>query len=191
MSLCSPFIPDNIGRVTVYADEASLPTSADERYEGKLAWVADVNTLVVWDGTGWYILDEPVTSYTPTLTNITLGSGALACTKRRADGYCDVVISCTFGAGMAVSGSPTFTLPHDAFSVAALGATQANLIDTGTGTWIGQVFASAVGSVQVAAILASGTYAQQWGITSTVPFTWVSTDAITFALRYRLADPYL
>ena len=191
MSLCSPFIADNVGRVTVYDTAASLPTTSDERYEGKMAWIADTNRLVQWDGTGWVVLREPPQTYTPTLSNATLGSGTVTGTSHRSDGYCDVHAVFTLGAGSAVSGSVGFTLPHAAFSTASFGAGQALLNDSGTGTWVGQVLASTTGIATVAAILASGTYAQQWGMSSTIPFTWVSGDSIAFTHRYRLNSAYL
>lgn len=166
------------------------PTGADV-YEGLHIWETDTNRWLMYDGTNWIIMAEPSQSYTPTLTNLTLGNGTLAFTYHRSDGWCDVVGRFTYGSTSAVSGVPGFSLPVTASGTSSVAITGATLLnDSGTGSNIGALAFGTTGRVDVYATGASGTYVNLVAPSSTVPHTWATGDSIDLGFRYRMANRY-
>ena len=75
------------------------------------------------------------TSYTPTLTNLTLGNGALTARWRQIGKMVDVRFTFQLGSTSAVGNDPTFTLPKT--SVVTSIPFNSYFQDAGTATYVG------------------------------------------------------
>lgn len=135
------------------------------------------------------------TSYTPTLTNITLGSGGTV------DGYyvqagkfvwVDIV-AVLGSSGFSVSNNPEFGLPN---STTFASYYTANLSTVGSALVVDQAaltryqgYARVQSSSTVAVGLANvtGAYVATSGVTSTVPFTWGAADEFRLHFWYQAA----
>jgi hypothetical protein len=154
--------------------------------EGRLIYETDTDRLLAYDGTNWYILAEPTQTYTPTFTNCS-GGTATGFYKRR-DGWIDVVAIYTF-AGAGVAGTVTVSLP-ETMEDALRFAGGCQLFDANVGTYPGGISSSTTTALNVWAFSASGTYLAYAALSSTVPFTWATTDAIYVSVRYQMDNRY-
>jgi hypothetical protein len=162
-------------------------------YEGVIITETDTERVLYYDGTGWIILMEPTQTYTPTLTNITLGNGTLTGTYHRSDGWCDFAVSVVFGSTTTMGTDPTIGLPvatnlirENELSVAMI-----DLSPVVRYTGHNVAVAGGVASVVVQALTATGTYVSATQITATVPMTWATGDVLYVTGRYRMNTRYL
>lgn len=132
------------------------------------------------------------TSYTPTLTNFTLGDGTVVASYIQQGKTVHGVIKFTLGSTSAVGSSGVFTLPVTASSVVyklnVTGGTNIGLVtaqDTGTSVYSGIV--SLVSSTTAGVYFgnATATYLTLSNITSAIPHTWASTDVLTLTFTYE------
>lgn len=128
------------------------------------------------------------TSYTPTLGVWTLGSGTQAGAWIKVNGIIWFYFTITFGAGMAgTAGSPTVALPANCHSgMQSMDTVSIALSDTGTSTHegVGRLGSS---TLTVLRSRPDTNILQSQAISSSLPFTWVSTDIIRGAGWYRAA----
>jgi len=140
--------------------------------------------LVTGTGSGW-----AWQSFTPTLTNLTLGNGTLTGSYIQIGKTVFGRISFTLGSTSAVGTTPTFSLPVTAKSgySAAESYGTAQILHTGNYINPAITVSASTTTVQVWALNASGTYATYAQITASVPFTWGAADAIYVYLQYEAA----
>jgi hypothetical protein len=143
---------------------------------------ADTNTYLSHTGDAWV-------SYTPTLTNITLGNGTLVGDYWRAGRGIFFKVKLTFGSTTSVSGAMTIGLPvayadgTDAEVFAAL------LYDASANArYPAKAQAISTTTVAVNAINSSATYLTESSTSSTVPFTWTTSDILIVAGFYESAS---
>lgn len=125
----------------------------------------------------------PWLTYTPTVTNGSVGNGTIHGFFRREGTTLHLRIRFTLGSTSTITGALTISLPSGVTAVAETDGFQllpAILRDTGTTVYhgIGQVTSGAT-SITMYAQGASGTFLTQNAISGTVPHTWASTDVIT------------
>lgn len=128
------------------------------------------------------------TSWTPSLTNMTLGAGGtLACKYVQLGKTVHARFCFTLGSGSAVGTAPVFSLPVTSVSppVTNMYIGVARLNTTGTSaawfTW---------GSTTSAGIVtadANSTFTRETSITAANPFTFASGDAIAGTFTYEAA----
>lgn len=127
-------------------------------------------------------------SWTPTLANITLGTGSSVGKYNQAGDTVTFSWIFTFGAsGSAMGTAPTITLP-----VAPVGMTVNDHVAFGTATdtsagqpyWVRSVFVSG-STIKIFAL--GGATGTDGNITSTNPYTWASTDTLQVTGSYRVA----
>ena len=176
-----------LGRVYT---SGTRPTGVD-LYEGLDIWETDTDRRMEYDGTGWVIMAEPAQSYTPTLTNGTLGNGTLSFSYHRSDGWCDVYGTFTLGTTSAVSGLLGFSLPVAATSTASAVEGTILIQDTGSDLFLGVGFLASTTVLSVYASNSAGTYALVTATSSTIPMTWATTDVVNVGIRYRMGTRYL
>lgn len=134
------------------------------------------------------------TSYTPTFGNVTTTGGTTAAAYIAAGKLHIVRIKFTLGAGSAVSGTPEFTLPN-AVSMNAAYTGQSVLgdgvmFDASAGDAYVSFVAPVSGDLSKGRLLfqnVSGTTVRFGGATSTVPFTWASTDVFQCQFIFEAA----
>jgi len=134
-------------------------------------------------GAGW-------TTWTPSWTNLTVGNGTQ---QGRYVKHGETVIcsaNIVFGTTSAMGTNPSLTLPVTANSTmyGASGAAyigQAYIVDSGTANYGGFVRISSTTTVFITVGNASGTYFQEFGLSSTVPMTWTTNDQLNLYFSYR------
>lgn len=165
--------------VTVDGTSYTLP--ADELTAAK---VASYNSLLTALQAAW-------TTWAPTWANLN-ATGATVTGRYRQIGklvICRLVI--VLSNATPISGSVTFTLPVTAASypgavLAPLG--QARLYDQSIPTTReGGVFWASTTTALIAVFDASGTYVTAAVLSSTVPFTWTTSDEISLSFMYEAA----
>lgn len=152
-----------------------IETGIDDASDAIIALQSDAST-----GTAW-------ASYTPTLTNITLGNGTLSCAYARYGKTIFGRFKFTMGTTSAMGTSPTFTLPvamrnsGDPFNATAL------IDDSGTGRFICAAFATSTTVVELGLFDTATAYNTITFISSTRPMTWTTNDAIRVGFVYEAA----
>lgn len=131
-------------------------------------------------------------SWTPTLTNLTLGNGVVVAKYMQIGKLVFCRLSIVLGSTSAVSGAVQFSLPVTRvafagvsgvaplglsrfYDLSALTAYEGNIISTTTTTGNPIVFNAA------------GTYLSAVQLSSTIPFTWVTGDEIGTEFFYEAA----
>jgi hypothetical protein len=166
--------------------------SGGNLYEGVIITETDTDRVLYYDGTNWIILMEPTQSYTPTLTNLTLGNGTLTGTYHRSDGWCDFAVSVTFGSTTTMGTDPTIGLPVAANLIRENELSVAMIDVSPVNRYTGHNIASAGGgSTVVVQALSAGANVFAASITATVPMTWTTGDVLYVTGRYRMNTRYL
>lgn len=129
--------------------------------------------------TGWI-------TWSPSFTGITVGNGTLVARYQLEGKTCRLHVHLTLGSTSSVSGGARFAAPFTARTGIFSGGFQGVLSDTGTATWKAFPFYSG-GDFYVGAETASGTYVGYAGISSTVPFTWTTSDILEVYGEYEIA----
>ncbi|UOE45465.1 hypothetical protein [Agromyces larvae] len=177
------------------ANAAALPSS--DSWPGRILMTRDTNTLYVRNGadSGWLLLQPPWTAYTPTLTNLNLGSGgsvANQCEWRREGDLIRVRFAFTLGSsGASVSGIPAFTLPVTAAALstpAQLYNGVATLYDLSTTVTYVADIGAVISSVSQARVVArgGGSGAVQ-PVSGSQPFSWAAGDQLVGEFTYKPA----
>lgn len=153
--------------------------------EGMTAYLDDVNTLTIYDGTAWRevaVAYDVWTAYTPTTTNITTGTTGFSWQSAYIKIGKMVTWRCrlNFGTGAAVSGAATFNLPVAQTGIATCSVT----MRAGGTDYIGSA-ATTGSTLVVSAIGSAGTYANRVTTGAAIPGAWTSGDNITFTITYE------
>ena len=131
------------------------------------------------------------TSWTPTWTNLSVGNGTVVAKYAKNGKLVHARVSLVFGSTTSVSGDIQFTLPV----TAATDSTTLKLPFGPSRGWDASattVYTGAVAYVDtthagIRFALASGTYVTQAVASSTVPFTWTTSDEISGQFIYEAA----
>lgn len=174
------------------ATAADLPSSGN--WPGRSMFALDKKSWWQHDGSAWVLRMLPWTAYTPTLTNMSVGTGGSAATDfvyRIADGSVTVRYKLILGtASFSMTGIPAFTLPVTASALAfptALYAGTSSIYDVSTTV----VTATDVGTVTSdttrARVLLRGNGGVIGAIGPSAPFVWAAGDVLTGEFTYRAA----
>jgi hypothetical protein len=169
---------------TLSALQAAIPSPTD----GMVKWVTADQCAYVRSGGAWVrVLAEPGawTTYTPTLTNVTLGSGGTVTGRyeqvgKTVRGHVEI----TLGTGGAFTGAMEFSVPAGRRAPAA-GQSVGTAIAADVSAGINQIFAvvgfSAGSRLRCSLIPSSNSVA------ATVPWTWAAGDSIVADFAYEAA----
>ena len=166
----------NTGIYSPSADNLSLATAGVQRL--------NIDSAGLFTGTGTSM--GAWTSYTPTLggTGWAIGNGTITGKYCQIGKMVDVSIQVTFGTTTTVgSVAPTFSRPV-AGSGALLDASTVELFDFSAATSYAGM--SQMGNTAIPAY-STGASGIQTLITTTVPFTWATSDKINLRFRYEAA----
>ena len=174
-------------QVTVTCTSGTRPTNV----EGRLIYETDTNTILLGTGSGtnWIVMDEDPQSFTPAWGGITEGNGTNTGYYNRSGGYVDVVASIVFGSTTSVTGSVTLGLPKTMFSTLQW-MSDVRTLDASVTYYPAWASPSSTTSLAIFALNSAGTYVSATALSSTVPFTWTTGDAIYAMARYRMANRY-
>jgi hypothetical protein len=132
-------------------------------------------------------------SWIPTWTNLTTGNGTTVARYAQIGKVVHARLTFTLGSTSALgAASPTFTLPVAANSNYTVGVTGdvpgiVQLNDTGVSVYTGGVVLSTASIATIYVIGTASAFAGQTNVTTTVPFTWGTTDTISVNLSYEAA----
>jgi hypothetical protein len=182
---------DGSAWVAIGGGSSPLTTKGDlytySTTDARLAVGANGSTLVAdsSEATGLkWVTAGTFTSYTPTLTNMTLGNGTVTARYAQVGELVTVFFNFLLGSTSAISTNPSFSLPVTAITNSIL--YNAYFQDAGTNTYLGGInLTTTTGSIYVPN--ASGTYNSFTSVTSTVPFTWTTNDFIRAFFTYEVA----
>lgn len=121
---------------------------------------------------------SPWQTFTPTLSNVTLGTGGtLTGYYQRIDYTIIFSVSATLGTGGTLTGSPSLTLPFAAARTYS-GIFYGWLVNPGVTLYDAVFRQNTTTALDVFVNGTAGTYATFTTLSSTVPFTWGSADRI-------------
>jgi hypothetical protein len=132
------------------------------------------------------------TTHTPTYTNLTIGNGTVDSKYVRIGRLCAWRWKFTLGSTSSVGTNPELTLP----TAAATATVEANscpvfMLDASVPAfYTGIITSSSTTAIIIGALGTAASYLGFTNITATVPFTWTTSDAISFLLAYETStDP--
>lgn len=175
---------------------ATRPTGSD----GLTIYETDTDRLMQHNGTGWVIFSEPTQSYTPTSTNLTVGTGGtLTGTFKRSDGWMDLQIYAVLGSsGFSVNSNPIFSLPTGSPAIQPVTTLelmkgQAILNDATGNRWYGTTYHDSFNSIGVVytRIIATGSGISVPTVASVSnidPFTWTTGDYLLAWVRFQMSN---
>lgn len=131
-------------------------------------------------------------SWTPAWTNLTVGNGTVVAKYRTIGKFVTARLSLVLGSSSSVSGNITFSLPltrvtygGSAF-VTPVG--NARFYDLSATTAVeARVYSPTTTTGEIQALGASGTYVGAVAASSSVPFTWATSDEIGAEFQYEAA----
>lgn len=176
-----------------YSSGAGAPTGTG--LNGQEYYDNTNDRLYLSDGAGWIIMYEPEQSYTPTLTNITLGNGTRVGKYKRSNGRCQGKIWFQLGSTSAIGTNPTISLPvagsQSGTSFYDFDDTPVMYYDNTGLRNFGMCYSVSSTSLAFLAYDTSGAYAVHAVLTAAIPFTWAVNDHIFVAFDYLMSTPYL
>jgi hypothetical protein len=156
-------------------------------YDGQMIYETDTDRVLIWNNSAWVQSTGETVAYTPTWTNLTVGNGSNVGTYQLINKFVHVEGKLIFGSTTSITGSAAIsTLPINsamAFHVAG----SIVYSDSGVATYFGQPIIVGTDAFYCYISNFSTTYGSEVPVTSTVPFTWGTNDAITWSLNYRIA----
>ncbi len=149
---------------------------------------------------GHKIIDRSITNahllldwkpWTPTYTNLTIGNGVVTARYVRIDRLVVALFDFILGSTSSVGTNPLVSAPVTAAAIYGDGNQQVSgscgLLDSGSIRYEGQVRMSNTTTFLVHAMDASATHLKHAAITATVPFTWTTSDGISFTAIFEAA----
>jgi hypothetical protein len=168
--------------VFVVCTSSTRPTG----FESLMIYETDTDRLMQHNSAGWVIISEPTQTYTPTATNMTVGTGGtLTGTFKRSDGWIDLQIYAVLGSsGFSVTGNPIFSLPSGSPAIqppTTLELTKGQVIlnDSTGNLWYGSTYHDGFNSIgcRYIRIIATGSgisVPTVASVSSIDPFTWTT-----------------
>lgn len=173
--------------IPVFASTADRNTAIPSPVEGQICFIELNDIVTYYNGTAWqnFLFPAPWIAYTPTLSNITLGSGGTSAFYYQVVGkQVNVRGRITLGTSGALTGAATFTLPVTCILSNQFWQSGASLLDSGTNYFQGVVQCGTT-AASLYAVNASGTYSVLTATSATVPFTWTINDQINVGFSYE------
>jgi hypothetical protein len=124
------------------------------------------------------------TTWTPTWTNLTVGNGTTVARYVRIANTVTFNLQFTFGSTSAITGDVSATLP---ITPVVDTSVLARFLDSGTANFIGFARCGTGGSINILTPVANQTYLPYTILSSTVPFTWTTSDTLNAYGTYEVA----
>lgn len=175
--------------VMVFADAAARNAALTSPTEGMLTYQEGSDHLTVYNGSAWIPFDTIWTTYTPTLNNVTLGTGyTLSAAYAQIGKTIIVQFYFALGATSAITGDVNFSLPvNQASSNRSASVGTCVVTDSSPATrYPGTVLLSGTpGYAFIRVGNSAGTYLTQVAVSSTIPMTWATADSISTTIVYQ------
>lgn len=175
--------------VMVFANSTARDSALTSPTEGMVTYQESSDNLTVYNGSAWIPFDTAWTTYTPTLNNVTLGSGyTLSAAYAQIGKTVIVQFYFALGATSAITGDVHFSLPiNQASSNRSASVGTCVVTDSSPSTrYPGTVLLSGTpGFAFIRVGNAAGTYLTQVAVSSTIPMTWATADSISTTIIYQ------
>jgi hypothetical protein len=175
--------------VPVFATTAARDSAIGSPAEGQTVYITLNDIYQYYNGSSWQnlLFAGAWVAYTPTLTNVTLGSGGTSAFYYQIVGkQVNVRGRIVLGTGGSLGGIPTFTLPVNCVLTGQFWGAGVSLLDFGVQNYSGAVSLTTT-LAQVNCVSASSTYAGYLSVNATRPFTWGAQDQMDFGFSYEAA----
>ena len=168
--------------IATFSNEAARTAAITSPVEGQMTYLLDSDRYDSWNGSAW-VSAFPVTdwvSYTPTLSNITLGNGTLAARYALFGKTMFFYIQFTLGSTSAIGSDPSFSFPSGISSA----FTQNSPFGFGSTSSIGGVrypllvYSSGSTIFSPRALNAASTYLSHVAVGASIPVTWASGNTM-------------
>lgn len=130
-------------------------------------------------------------SWTPTWTNLTVGNGTVTAVYKQVGKTVRGRIAIVFGSTTSISGDVSFDLPVTRAAMAGTNNVSplgcARFYDAGVAGYEGAVHNASTSTASIRVWAASGAYVTAALLSSTVPFTWGTSDEISAEFEYEAA----
>lgn len=173
--------------VMVFADATARDAALTAPTEGMVVYQTSNDHFLIYSGTEWVKFDIAWNAWTPTLTNLTQGTGAVTQAYYARIGKTVVAqVYVTLGTGPTVGGQFGISLPVNAASAnRSLSIGTCFMRDSvGARSYSGTVFATTT-EAKMQAFNSAGTYAYQVSQAAAVPHAWTSGDYFSFTITYQ------
>lgn len=169
----------------VWADAAERALQAGMS-EGDMGYQSDTKIYYLYNGASWKAWESDWITYTPTLTNVVLGTGAATQYRYRyVGGVVGVDFSIRLGTGGSFSGSPTMTLPVTATALRFNSMTYDGVASAANAALnIYPISVLAAGASTTAVTFWATTTGAYVQVTATTPHTWALNSVIQGKFRY-------
>lgn len=167
--------------IPVKASGAEINTGTDDAKFATSKAIKDAN-----------ILTQAWSSWTPTLTNITIGNGTITGRQTRVGKNVIANLNILFGSTTSVAGSVSISLPVTSVSMTGQAgtipiSTDCVLWDASGTAYSGVVTWSNTTTAGIKCHKSDATYTTIATLSSTVPFTWATGDEISLQIIYEAA----
>ena len=174
--------------VMVFTNSAARDAALTAPSAGMFAYLEDVDHYTIYEGAAWVKFDVIWNAWTPTLTNLTQGTGGTTSAFYARIGKTIVAqVYVTMGTtAPTVGGQIGISLPvAPASTTRSLNVGNCFIRDSvGGRSWLGTVFLSSTeAKMQVTG--ANLTYAYAANQSGTVPHTWAANDYFSFTIMYQ------
>jgi hypothetical protein len=173
--------------IATFSSTAARNAAITSPVEGQFAFINLNDITTYYDGTAWrnFLFPSTWIAYTPTLTNVTLGSGGTSAFFYQVVGkQVNVRGRITLGTTGALTGVATFSLPINAITADQFWDGGAIMIDGGATNYPGMVRVG-TSTATVLAYTSNMSYVTSVNTSSSIPFTWASTDVINVGFTYE------
>lgn len=126
------------------------------------------------------------TSYSPTLTNVTIGNGTVEAKYLQLGNLVFAKFKLTRGSTTSFTGTVGFSLPVTAADY-GYNTGVSHLADAGANGYMGTLYLSSTTAGLLFVGNVSGTYNYMSEVTNTVPFAWGTSDIIYISYSYEAA----
>lgn len=175
----------------IICTSSTRPTGAN-LYEGVCIYETNTNRKLMYDGTGWIILSEPMQTFTPAYGGVTeAGATTNNGYYKRSDGWCHFSTHFTCNT-TNITGAVVLTLP-----IAAGVGTNCSMFrgvcnDNSGGSYPGFISDTGLSptTVELKVMFATSTYAQPAAISSVAPFSWGAGDSFYMSGHYPMVTRY-
>jgi hypothetical protein len=172
---------------TTTRDAAFGGTGEKTLAEGQFAYIEATDTTQYYNGSAWTeIGGGQYTSFTPTLTNITLGNGNLTTAYAQIGKFVHWVGTITFGSTTSITTNPITTLPVSSNMVFTNNMGTGMCNDSNTSFYPIAIFSISSTTAQFVCQDVA-TFVRTNFIGTGQPFTWATNDLLMWNMYYRAA----
>lgn len=177
--------------VMVFASTAARDAAITSPSEGMIAYSTADDSYYHYSGSAWIPFVFTWKSWTPTINNVTLGTGyTLSATYAQIGKTVIANFYFALGSTSAITGDVNFSLPVNHSSTnRSMASGNSTLVDASPAArYSGMCYPLGAPSYcYVRVYNASGTYTTQTALTSLIPITWTTSDSIACTIVYEAA----